>query len=153
MYKTSFLFQCPCVLQIGNTPGSHGAVTKVVVNNEILAKDGGSLRRGALVLAACNYRTAFVILYGFLRICENVTKNNDIACCVEAYRELQWSGRSPALRHGLESGATVNGLAAKVLCATTFTCVRVSQSDDGRAAADAAVEMKVIVREILRSGR
>lgn len=38
--------------------------------------------------------------YHFLRICENGKKKkyNDIACFVEAYRELQWPGRSPALR-------------------------------------------------------
>lgn len=32
----------------------------------------------------------------FLRICENATKNgtNDIACCAEPYRELQWPTRA-----------------------------------------------------------
>lgn len=52
--------------------------------------------------------------YEFAKILQK-KGTNGIACRVEAYRELQWpaAGRSPMLRHGLESRATVNGPASE----------------------------------------
>lgn len=67
-----------------------------------------------------------------LRKLQDKVRNN-IACRVEAYRELQWpaAGRSPLLRHGLESRATVNGPASESyqVCSCLYMrTVYVSQS-------------------------
>lgn len=89
----------------------------------------------------------------FLRICENGKKKryNDIACFAEAYRELQWPGRSPPLRvttwfrkwsqwsHGQWSGGRKFGARVPLRACRAFRNCRHTH------VREIYVEMKVIV--------